>query len=34
MLPKFRALTAFASLLFVAGAHDVRAQPRGVAERP
>ena len=34
MLPKFRALTAFASLLFVAGAQDVRAQPRGVASVP
>ena len=27
-------LTAFASLLFIAGAQDVRAQPRGVASVP
>jgi hypothetical protein len=34
MLPNSRGLTAFASLLFVLGAHDVRAQPRGTQSVP
>ena len=34
MLPNVRGLTAFASLLFVLGANDVHAQPRGVQSVP
>src|SRR5438876_2930774 len=34
MLPKIRAVTAFGSLLFVLGANDVGAQPRGVERVP